>query len=134
MLIEKQLIINAIKLPHELVDIIKSYVFYDRKTWEKILSYRELKNNLINYMENSLKCGFVDESWGSYTLDDCDESDEEYDDDPFNNSICYGENCLRCGNYKSISCKYTYHLLPINIICNCLNVNGLVNNFCDLKT
>jgi hypothetical protein len=125
MLIEKQLIINAIKLSYELVDIIKSYIFYDRKTWEKILSYRELKNNLINYMENSLKCGFFDESCGSYTLD---ESDEEYDDDPFNNAICYGE------NYKSISCKYTYHLLPINIICNCLNVDGLVNNFCDLKT
>jgi hypothetical protein len=184
----KQLILNKLKLPLELVDIIKSFSFYDSKTGEKIKIYKKNKNNLINQIKNNVISGFVKSYWGCYLsnnkiistlssgvfrkpqtqenlkdfphlasplpgfveipkdrrdvgiqalqgsveLDSVfsnlrikeDQENEESEDesDPYDNSICSGENCIKCGNYKSISeynNKYIFDLLPAKIICIC---------------
>ena len=138
--------INLIKLPYELVKIIKSYVFYDNVLWNKILYYRENKKKLLYEINNILHYDFVNEYWGSYLRknkfidikdgdDDGDNDDDEYEEeDPLDSAICYGENCLHCGNYKSISCKYTFYELHNSIICNCNDKEDkLVNNFQNIR-
>lgn len=122
MFYEKQFIINKLKLPLELTDIIKSYLFYDILIGNKIKSYKLYKNNLIEQINFSLKFGYVNGWWGVYLsnyLNNNEDSDME-DDDPYENSICSGENCLKCGDFKNISHNENlYDLFPEKIICNC---------------
>ena len=123
MFYEKQFIISKLKLPLELTDVIKSYLFYDIVTGNKIKSYKLYKNKLIEEVNSSLKCGYINGWWGSYLSsnlnNDAEDSDTE-EDDPYENSICSGENCLKCGNFKNISYNDNlYDKLPEKIICNC---------------
>jgi type I site-specific restriction-modification system R (restriction) subunit len=48
MSIEKQLLINSLNAPVELLDIVKSYCFYDRKTFEMIQYAKLQKEKAIN--------------------------------------------------------------------------------------
>jgi hypothetical protein len=119
MFYEKQFIISKLKLPLELTDVVKSYLFYDIVTGNKIKSYKLYKNKLIEEVNFSLKCGYVNGWWGSYLSYKLDEEDTD-EDEPYDNSICSGENCLKCGNFKNISYNDNlYDILPEKIICNC---------------
>ena len=121
---QKQLILNKLKLPIELCDIIKSFSFYDMKTAEKNKICKENKKNLLHQIKNNVVCGSVKNYWGCYLSNNKFGQNKESDDeDSYENSICSGENCVQCGNYLNISeyNRYIFDLLPDKIICKCKN-------------
>lgn len=117
-IIDKQMVINRInlkniKLPMDVVNIIKDFVFYDEKTKTK-----NKKNKLINRI-NSLHYTVLD--FGEYQLNYTGFIFEgNY---PNNNGIfiedkphIYCDFCLKCGNYQNnISINRNN-----NIICKCI--------------
>jgi hypothetical protein len=120
--IQKQILINKIgidlNLPDEILNIVKSFTFYDIKTYNLILNTKFKKaeiNHIIkkvlvfysyNYVQNSKY-----NHWGilMYSLDDT------YPFIHINNDTCnYCGNY--CGNY--VDNQINNHI-PRNIICNC---------------
>ena len=94
----KQLLINSmIKLPIELVDIIKDYTFYD-----KIQQYsKNQKDITLHYLIQSMNAIY------------------EYQGEPvflYHSKI---NSCYCCGNFKMNNIEYPQY--PINIQCSCDN-------------
>jgi hypothetical protein len=123
--IAKQIFINSFNLSYDLLNEIKSYCFYDTKTWElmNFIKYKKQRichlfktatisranpYDLFVYNENT------DQQWVFWTFDE--------DDGPNRQFQAY--NCKYCGNYKVISneiyftnkiicyCTYDYDDLP----------------------
>jgi len=113
---DKQLLINTFALPEELLDIVKSFSFYDAKTAARIKQYKEIKRNLLLEFEQTLDFHRADEDgywavvfWGE------DEEDEE-DDDPYQRHIISAAVCGKCGEYEHCN---GIQEIPETIMCSC---------------
>jgi len=111
----KQCIINRLDLPSDLHDIIKSYCFYDIKTWETIQFIRYKKEVINNIFKNNV----ISRANPSDFYDDHDERHwivwVDTEEDSFKCQF-QGLNCLVCGNYNG---AYAPDYISEKIICNC---------------
>jgi hypothetical protein len=122
--IVKQLLINQLDIPSDLFDNIKSFCFYDRKSWETIRFIR-YKKELINNI-------FV-----NHTVSRANPSDWWYDNDeehwvfwvdtPEDYMKCQfqGINCIVCGNYLP---EYAAAYFPTSIQCACTSRHDLLGD------
>ena len=107
----KQLLINSLNVSScDLLDEIKSYCFYDAKSWETI-SFIKSKKERIHYLFSNEK----EFSRANPKYQDCEEwcfwiENEEDGPNPQFQNI----NCRVCGNYISINPD-----IPIHIKCHC---------------
>ena len=117
----KQLTINRLNLPSELQYIIKSYCFYDKKTYETM---KCIKNKIseIDYNFKNISFSRANPIDLISTID----SDEDehwifsYDITSNSNKQFQAINCKYCGNY--VMCN-GYSRLSQKLKCNC-NLNG----------
>lgn len=120
--IAKQLCINKIDLADDLLNEIKSYCFYDTKTWETM--------NFIKYKKDRI-CGLFRNATISranpYDVYFGDESTEQqwvfwvFDEEDGPNKQFQCINCKYCGNYKVFGNDIIFH--TDKIICYCTNDN-----------
>jgi hypothetical protein len=111
----KQCTINKFDLPSELCDIIKSYCFYDIKTWETIqfIRYKKelindiFKNNVVSLANPYDVFENLDDGHWAVWVD----TDEDGVKCQFQ-----GVNCLGCGNYDEV---YAPDYISRKIICDC---------------
>lgn len=126
MSILKQLLINKhlnkLGIGYDISNEIKSFCFYDIKTWETINFIRYSKNRINNLIKNYCISRNSPHDFFEIGLQDYDEHwvfwifDEEEKCTQFQ-SI----NCKVCGDYKFI----TSNEFPNSIRCNCLNDDDL---------
>ena len=119
--IVKQLCINNLNLSQDLLNEIKSYCFYDIKTWELInfIKYKKQRichlfkyatisranpYDLFVYNENT------DQQWVFWTFDEDDGKNRQFQ----------AYNCKYCGNYKVFENDIIFH--TDKIICYCTDV------------
>lgn len=97
----KHYYINQLNLCSDVLETIKSYCFYNKKTYVEIQFIRELRRQVVFLIDfaHSSRQDSEDECWIFYIEDECDFQ-------------C--ANCKICGNYWS-----TYLITPQNIICVC---------------
>lgn len=97
----KHYYINQLNLCSDVLETIKSYCFYDKKTYVEIQFIKELRWQVVFLIDfaHSSRQDSEDECWIFYIEDECDFQ-------------C--ANCKICGNYWS-----TYLVAPQNIICVC---------------
>jgi len=120
--IAKQLCINKLNLSHDLLNEIKSYCFYDIKTWELINFIKYKKQRICHLFKNStisranpydlyVHDENTDQQWVFWTFDQ--------DDGPNRQFQAY--NCKYCGNYKLVSNENYIN----KIICQCNDYDDL---------
>ena len=118
--IAKQMLINSLNVSScDLLDEIKSFCFYDAKSWETI-SFIKSKKQRIHYLLNNETFSRVNpgyDDYGNYGYGGDDDEHwafwvENEDDGP--NPQFQAMNCRVCGNYVSVS-----HIIPNNIKCQC---------------
>ena len=114
--VTKQCIINRLDLPSDLHDIIKSYSFYDIKTWETIQFIRDKKEVINDIFKNNV-ISRVNPS-DMYDDDDDERHWVVWVDTEEDSVKCQfqGLNCLHCGNYNG---AYAPYYISEKIICNC---------------
>jgi hypothetical protein len=117
--IAKQMYINKINLSYDLLNEIKSYCFYDRKTWE-LMNFIKYKKNKICHLfktatvsrANPYDIYFddvnTDEQWVFWTFDEEDGRNNQFQ----------AYNCKCCGNYKIIANEIYY---TDKVICYCVD-------------
>lgn len=109
----KKFLVNQLPLCYDVVEIIKSYIFYDVKTFAQITFTKRMKYYIVQTIDfaiSSRKNGF------EYEDGDPDEIEHwgfRANDDEMG---LQGVNCRFCGNYWS---QYTSTWTPHNILCNC---------------
>ena len=115
---DKQLIINQFKLPMELVDIVKSYCFYDVETAERIKKYQEVKRDLLEEFERSLvfQSSEDDGCWAVKFWRMDEEDEDEEDADPYEHLMIAAGVCLKCGEYEHC---FGLQEIPERIMCAC---------------
>jgi len=119
MSIEIQLHVNRLNFPREILDVIKSYLFYDTKTYN-IIQYakkqKQITNDLINTAEMSRANNFGNDP--NYTDDEefwlFGFMSEHLTEDIQLQSI----NCYYCGNYIQHTHYYEMNY-PKRIYCIC---------------
>jgi hypothetical protein len=124
----KQLQINRFYLPGDVLNEIKSFCFYDIKSWE-IMNFIKNKKNIIHNLFNNFTISRAN-PYDLY-LEGQENTDERwvfwvYNEDLGSNPNMYGYNCKCCGNYKLT----TTHNGPNKIMCYC--VDNDVDDFDDL--
>ena len=110
-----QMCINRLPLNRDVQDVIKSFVFYDMKTWETIKKVKIQKKEIVYMFENAAVSRKND------GLQDFEqESDLDSEHWVFwlggNENQFQACNCSKCGNYNA---EYAYDYMPQNILCNC---------------
>jgi hypothetical protein len=124
MSVTKQLIINAIPLPMDVLGVVKAFCFYDIRTASLIAGYKQNKKNLLAELSNPIdfqRSTEFDGSWASvfWKQDDLSEiGSEEEDDDPYWDQMIAASNCPTCGNYESCY-NMAMDDLPECIKCQC---------------
>lgn len=114
----KQLLINKINLSDDLTNVIKSFCFYDVKSWETIQFIKNKKRRIQYLFKNATisranphNVYFHDENtdqqWGFWTFDEEDGENVQFQ----------SYNCKYCGNYKMISNEVYID----KIICHCID-------------
>jgi hypothetical protein len=108
----KKFLINQIPLCEDVLEIVKSYCFYDKKTIEQIKFVKGVKQHIVTLFDFAIysrKNGYMDyhdtdvvEHW----LFCIDRDEVEFQ----------GINCKRCGNYFRVTSE---SWVPHNIICSC---------------
>ena len=124
----KELLTNTIPLPHELINVIKSYAFYDIKTANMLKQIKFFKQKTNNLIREALTDSTIDQLvsfqenpslhiYSSTTLsrflpilDDILFIRANYPDNwgfgfilhPTETLQIQGYNCLTCGNYKIV--------------------------------
>lgn len=108
----KKFLINQIPLCSDVLEIVKSYCFYDKKTLAQIKFVKELKQHIVtlfDYARFSRRNGYMDyedtdvvEHW----LFCIDRDEVEFQ----------AINCKKCGNYFHVTSE---SWVPHNIICSC---------------
>jgi hypothetical protein len=119
----KQLIINQINLPNDLLNEIKSFCFYDIKSWKTIIFIKSKKRRIHDIFEKSTisRANPYD-----FYLNDAADSQENwvfktFDEKYGNNNIqIQAVNCKHCGNYKIVSNLQIY---TDRIICQHIEYN-----------
>ena len=120
----KHFYINKLPLCYDVLNIIQSYCYYDKKVGETMKFVKTLKLHivtLIDFARHSRKNGFL-------------HFEEEYVDSDINEHWAFcidedemaiqGVNCSCCGNYSSV---YSFDWTPQNILCNC-EYGRIMNN------
>lgn len=103
----KQCAINRLDLPSDLHDIIKSYCFYDIKSWEMIQFIRYKKGLINDIFKNNVVYDDDGEGhWGVWVNTDEDGVKCQFQ----------GVNCFVCGNYDG---PHAPVYISEKIICNC---------------
>lgn len=117
--IEKQLHINRLDVSIDILSEIKSYCFYDKKTWD-MMQFIKTKKNKINIILNTKA---ITRANPVYMEQGDDPDKEEHwiygvfeDDNDLDSLQLQAVSCGLCGNYKSISGRFD---LPERIICRC---------------
>jgi hypothetical protein len=116
--ITKQLCINQLNLPFELINEIKEFCFYDIKSWEMMNFIKNKKRRIHDIFKNAtisranpydlyVYDGNTDQQWVFWTFDE--------DDGP--NKQFQAFNCKCCGNYKVIANEIYY---TNKVICYCV--------------
>jgi len=125
----KQLIVNNINLPYDMLNIIKDYAFVDIISAQSKY-YKKIVDNVIKNAICSSVVPYFGNVWYDPENDPWTDDDDDYDDDDMN-PTCYmfwGEEddlqfqsyyCLDCGNH--IVHDYDDVDIPDNIICKCDN-------------
>ena len=110
----KQCAINRLDLPSDLHDIIKSYCFYDIKSWETIQFIRHKKEVINNIFKNNV----ISRTNPSDFYDDNERHWVVWVDTEEDSVKCQfqGVNCLVCGNYDGPAAP---DYISEKIICNC---------------
>jgi hypothetical protein len=109
--VTKQCVINRLEMPKEIRDIIKSYCFYDKKTWETIQFIRYKKEQINDLFEN--KIYYITGETQDYI------EDGHWAIGMFSSTVQFqGTNCVMCGNYVQ---QYAPDYIANKIICNCEN-------------
>ena len=117
--ITKQLCMNQLNLPFELINEIKGFCFYDIKSWEMMNFIKNKKRRIHDIFENATISRAnpydlyvydenTDEQWVFWTFDE--------DDGP--NKQFQAFNCKCCGNYKVFENDIIFH--TDKIICYCI--------------
>jgi hypothetical protein len=118
--ITKQLYINQLNLSYDLLNEIKSYCFYDTKTWETINFIKYKKERICHLFRNDtisrakpFDLYFGDENrpqrWVFWVFNEEDGPNKQFQ----------AYNCKYCGNYKITA----YEVYTDKIICHCINDN-----------
>jgi hypothetical protein len=112
----KKFLINQLPLCQDVIEIIKSYCFYDKKTSETIKMVKSIKQHIVklfDFAEHSRKNGF-----GRHYENDDDSDEVEHWSFCFNEheNMFQANNCKFCGNYWP---EYSMSWVPDNILCNC---------------
>jgi len=108
-IVKKQVIINKINLPPDVLSIVKDYIFNDTvKYMSKIRTNKNIILRQINNTRHSAKNLNNDDFEGSwyFWIE--------------NNDICsqfQAYFCVKCGNYKYLS-SLTYHAI-LKVMCDC---------------
>lgn len=124
MSVTKQLLINAIMLPMDVLGEVKGFCFYDVKTAAIIAGYKQSKKNMLAELSNPIdfqSSTEFDGSWASvfWKKDDLSEIDsDEEDEDPYWDQMIAACNCMVCGNYESCF-NMAMDDLPECIKCQC---------------
>ena len=108
--------INRLPLNRDVQDVIKSFVFYDMKTWETIKKVKIQKKEIVYMFENAA----VSRKNDGLQDFEPEPSDLDYEHWIFwlggNENQFQASNCSKCGNY---SAEYAYDYMPQNILCSC---------------
>ena len=113
----KQCIINQLNLPYDVRDTIKSFCFYDIKTWETIQFIRYKKEEIDLLFKYKITSRATAPSQ-FYANDDEDDHWIFWVDTDEDGYKCQfqGSNCTVCGNYTSL---YAPNYISQKILCNC---------------
>jgi type IV secretory pathway VirB6-like protein len=117
--IAKQMYINKLNLSYDLLNEIKSYCFYDTKTWETITFIKYKKQRICHLLNtatisraNPYDIYFNDENtdqqWVFWTFDEEDGHNKQFQ----------AFSCKHCGNYKIIANEIYY---TDKVICHCVD-------------
>lgn len=128
MAFDKQIAILGLPLPMELLDIVKSYCFYDTETAKKIKEYKQNFANILLTFDRQLEFQSTEYDneghWGVALIEQEEWSDtdsrvyhDDYDD-PYIEKLIAACNCLSCGNYKYCN-NIGNDMIPARIICAC---------------
>jgi len=123
--IVKQLLINNLHISSDnLLDKIKSYCFYDAKTWETI-SFIKSKKERIHHIFNNETYSRANPIHNHGIEIDDDYDDEHWyfrvnNNDDGRNRQFQAVNCRVCGNY-------VHPIVPNNIKCFCHNDNDWID-------
>ena len=118
----KKFLANQLPLCYDVIEIIKSYCFYDVKTFTLLKFVKELKCHIVtlfDFAAHSRKNGF-----GEHDEEDSDEIEHWafcIDEDEI---AFQGVNCKFCGNYWA---EYSPDWAPRNILCHCEFDNTIEN-------
>jgi hypothetical protein len=125
--IQYQLHINKINIASDILTEIKSYCFYDKKSWET-MQFIKSKKNRINHLIN-IYCisranpedfytygSDTDENWAFWV----------FNEEDGNNGQFQGANCSICGEYK-----HSFMAIPENIRCKCIIQDDVTINTVD---
>jgi hypothetical protein len=112
----KKFLANQLPLCQDVIEIIKSYCFYDKNTSETIKMVKSIKQHIVklfDFAEHSRKNGF-----GRHYENDDDSDEVEHWSFCFNEyeNMFQANNCKFCGNYWP---EYSMTWVPDNILCNC---------------
>jgi hypothetical protein len=119
--ITKQIYINKFNLSYDVLNKIKSYCFYDIKTWE-MLQFIKYKKSRIHHLfttstisrANPFDIYFndanTDEQWVFWTFDENDGGNRQF-------QCC---SCRHCGNYKIIGNNHNHNYIN-KVICFCVD-------------
>lgn len=117
MSIEKQLLINSLNAPVELLDIIKSYCFYDKKTFEMIQYAKLLKERTNVIIKRAISRANNFDNDPEYHEDDGHWFFGYYDE--IEKIQIQATNCRFCGNYLYFHYIDTFYHSPM-IHCQCI--------------
>jgi hypothetical protein len=116
----KQLLINNLNISSpDVLDIIKSYCFYDIKAWETI-SFIKYKKERIHFLFKNGTYSRANPDSDNFATDDDFNDDSEHwafwaeDETDGPNPQFQAINCKVCGNFISINPN-----IPDNILCLC---------------
>ena len=94
MSIERIMSVNLIGgLPEELMNIIKDYSFYDKKTWSIISHERESKKQLLSTLNSLVVITNPTIGYWSIQIQSIDPSEINFE----------GVNCLFCGEFRGFN-------------------------------
>jgi len=117
-IITKQLILNEIQLPTDVINIIKEFCFVNI---EEVTKKNKLKINVI--IRSAILSTYEDDDafWFFELLLDENEYGEKFE--------LRGHNCLECGNYGNYFCKsYNNYLFNLST-CTCWEKNKIIDNY-----
>lgn len=118
MSVTKQLIINAIMLPMDVLGEVKAFCFYDIKTAAIIAGYKLNKKNMLAELSNPIEFQTSTETDGAWACLFWKQDYDEEEEDPQLDQMFAASNCLICGNYDSCY-NIAIAELPGCIRCRC---------------